>query len=98
MDVSSSDCTSCIKCESVKNIVRSSIAQTSYLTRLNLAAKDAHKLGQVLKVTRHFRGQYHIDNCAARRFVRLLVQVLENVDLIVACRQSICQRKGFNLS
>lgn len=62
------------------------VAAITYLTRLHLTAKDAHKLGQVLKVTRHLGGQYHVDNGAARRFVGLLIEVLEYVNLVIACR------------
>lgn len=55
----------------------------TYITWL-LAAKHAHELGQVLKVAGHLGGQDHVDDGAACRLVCLLVQVLENVDLVVA--------------
>jgi len=55
----------------------------SYLARL-LASENTHELGQVLEVASHLGGQNHVDDGAAGRLVRLLVQVLENVDLIVA--------------
>lgn len=89
IEVSSSDCASCRRVEEYAigiYDIQLKVGLYTHLTRLHLAAKDAHKLGQVLEVSRHLGGQYHVDNGAARRFVGLLVEVLEYVNLVIACR------------
>lgn len=59
------------------------------LAGVHVRAEHAHKLGQVLKVARHLRGQDHVDDDGPGQLVRLPVEVLEDVDLVVAWKETI---------
>lgn len=56
------------------------------LTATRLGVEDVHELGEMLEVLRHLRSEDHVDDVLSHLLVRVAVQVLEDVDSIVICR------------